>query len=225
LIGALAKKSRDTLLAQCELVELALEEVLYKEGEVIRYVYFPTSSFISVLKTVDHHSSVEVGMIGNEGMSGSAAILDANFAPLKSLIQGGGKAWRVKVATFRKLLETQPALRQLMYRYVDVLMRQLAQTAACTRFHLVDQRLARWLLMTQDRAHADAFAVTQEFLAFMLGVRRVGVTKAASLLKSRKLIGYARGKMTILNRGRLEAAACSCYHADIETYRLGLGIG
>jgi CRP-like cAMP-binding protein len=117
-----------------------------------------------------------------------------------------------------------PVLRSLVKRYVDVLLRQLAQTAACTRFHVVEERLARWLLMTQDRAHSDSFDVTQEFLAFMLGVRRVGVTTAAGALQSRKLIRYKRGSVTVLDRGRLEAAACTCYRSDLEIYRQGLTV-
>lgn len=153
-----------------------------------------------------------------------AVVLCQSLAPLRVLTQGAGAAWRMKTAPFRRRLEDAPALRRLLHRYVDVLMRQLAQTAACTRFHVVEERLARWLLMTQDRAHADSFDVTQEFLAFMLGVRRVGVTTAAGVLQSRKLIHYTRGNMTILDRDRLETAACACYRSDLEIYRHGLKI-
>lgn len=224
LLAALPAAARKRFLADCTVVDLVFGSVLCEEGERMRHVYFPIDSFISVLKTVDGHSTLEVGMIGSEGMCGYAVVLGQRFAPLHALTQGAGAAWRMNVATFMQRLEDMPALRRLLHRYVDVLLRQLAQTAACTRFHVVEARLARWLLMTQDRAHADSFEVTQEFLAFMLGVRRVGVTTAAGVLQSRQLIRYKRGNMTILDRPRLEAAACTCYRADLETYRRGLSI-
>jgi CRP-like cAMP-binding protein len=221
LIAALPAPVRRRFLIDCSFVDLALGSVLFDVGERIGYVYFPSGSFISMLKTVDAHSTLEVGMIGSEGMCGHSLILGDAFAPLRAITQGAGKALRMQAGVFARHLESLPALRQLMHRYLDVLARQLAQTAACTRFHVVEKRLARWLLMTQDRAHADSFDVTQEFLAFMLGVRRVGITTAASMLKSRQLIRYARGKITIVHRARLEAAACECYRSDLETYRRG----
>ncbi|MHB8446548.1 MAG: Crp/Fnr family transcriptional regulator [Rudaea sp.] len=224
LLAALPAAVRASLLADCTRVELVLGSVLYGEGEPMRHIYFPIDSFISMLKTIDDHSTLEVGMIGNEGMCGYSAVLGQNFAPLHALTQGAGSAWRMKIATFRRRLKDTPALRRHLYCYVDVLLRQLAQTAACTRFHVVEERLARWLLMTRDRAHADSFDVTQEFLAFMLGVRRVGVTSAAGVLQSRKLIRYRRGNLTILDRERLEAAACACYRSDLEIYRRGMAI-
>ncbi|EQD33190.1 cyclic nucleotide-binding domain-containing protein, partial [mine drainage metagenome] len=176
-------------------------------------------SFISILARVDGHSTLEVSMVGSEGMYGHSLILGSTVAPLRALTQGAGATWRMKATTFRDRLDDMPALRPLLHRYLIVLLGQMAQTSACTRFHVVEKRLARWLLMSQDRAHADSFDVTQEFLAFMLGVRRVGVTKAAGFLQLRKLIRYKRGKVTILNRQRLEAAACSCYQSDLETYQ------
>jgi CRP-like cAMP-binding protein len=224
LLVALPASVRERLLDDCSLVDLTLGDILCDEGERMRYVYFPINSFISVLKTIDGRYTLEVGMIGNEGMCGYSAALGQSFAPLRALTQGAGSAWRMKAATFRRRLEGMPALRRLLHRYVDVLLRQLAQTAACTRFHVVNQRLARWLLMTQDRAHADSFDVTQEFLAFMLGVRRVGVTTAAGVLQSRKLICYKRGNMTILDRDRLETSACACYRSDLEIYRRGMAV-
>ena len=222
LLAALPAAVRAPLLANCTRVDLALGSVLYGEGEPMRHVYFPIDSFISMLKTIDDHSTLEVGMIGNEGMCGYSAVLGQNFAPLRALTQGAGSAWCMKIATFRRRLKDAPALRRHLHCYVDVLLRQLAQTAACNRFHVVEERLARWLLMTRDRAHADSFDVTQEFLAFMLGVRRVGVTSAAGVLQSRKLIRYRRGNLTILDRERLEAAACACYRSDLEIYRCGM---
>jgi CRP-like cAMP-binding protein len=222
LLAALPAKERDCFLADCTEVNLVLGSLLYELGDRIRFVYFPTKSFISMLTTVDRHSTLEVGMVGSEGMCGYTLMLGSNVAPLRALTQGAGAAWCMKATTFRRHLETMPELRQLLDRYVYVLLRQLAQTAACTRFHVVERRLARWLLMTQDRAHADSFDVTQEFLAFMLGVRRSGVTNAAGILQSRRLIRYKRGNMTILNRDRLEDASCTCYQSDLDSYKHGL---
>src|SRR5690348_13486 len=160
LLAALPASARDRFLDDCTRIDLVLGSILCEEGERMLFVYFPIDSFISVLKTVDGHSTIEVGMIGSEGMYGYNAILGQNLAPLRALIQGAGSAWRMKVTTFRRLLEDMPVLRSLVKRYVDVLLRQLAQTAACTRFHVVEERLGRWRLMTQGRAHSDAFDVT-----------------------------------------------------------------
>jgi CRP-like cAMP-binding protein len=222
LLAALPARERERFLGDCSSIDLVLGSVLHEDGERICHVYFPTDSSISMLTTVDGHSTLGVGMIGNEGMCGHVPILGGTTAPARALVQGVGTTWRIEIAAFRRHLESLPLLRQLLGRYVNVLIRQLAQTAACTRFHVVEKRLARWLLMTQDRAHADSFVVTQEFLAFMLGVRRAGVTKAAGVLQSAKLIQYSRGKITILNRDRLKASACACYQSDLDIYQRGL---
>ena len=210
------------MLADATLVDLIFGSTLWEQGDRMRHVYFPTTGFISLLTTVDDHS-LEVGMIGDEGMCGHSLALGVDTAPLRALVQGSGKSTRLKASTFRQHLKSSAALRNIMLGYVHVLLGQLAQNAACTRFHVVEARLARWLLMTQDRAHADVFDVTQDFLAFMLGVRRVGVTAAARILQSRNLIRYSRGHMDVLDREGLEAAACACYRSDIDTYRRVLG--
>jgi CRP-like cAMP-binding protein len=218
LLEALPSSDLRRMLAECESVELAFADVLYTPRERLSHVYFPTSSFISLIMPVDDGASLEVGLIGNEGMFGIPLVLGVDVSPVRAVVQGAGSALRMDAASFCRELGRSQALQREIDRYVFVHLSQLAQTAACTRFHVVEARLARWMLMTQDRAHADTFHVTQEFLAFMLGVRRVGVTKAASSLQKRGLIHYSRGDITVLDRRGLKAASCGCYKADRESY-------
>lgn len=211
------------MLAGCEPVDLVFADILAEPGERIRHVYFPTESFISLTTPMDGRASLEVGLIGDEGMLGIALVLGVDVSPLHALVQGEGPALRMDAKPFRRQLEQSLALQTALKRYLYVFIGQLAQAATCTRFHVVEARLARWLLMTQDRAHSSEFHVTHEFLAYMLGVRRVGVTRAATALQNRALISYHRGNVRVLDRHGLEAVACKCYEADKVTYEGMMG--
>jgi len=223
LLDALPSGDRGRMLAGCETVELTFAEVLYTPLERLGDVYFPITGFISLILPVDESSFIEVGLVGNEGMFGTPLALGVDVSPVRAVVQGAGSALRMDAPQFRRELGRSQALQCEIDRYVSVQLSQLAQTAACTRFHTIEARLARWLLMTQDRAHANRFHVTQEFLAFMLGVRRVGVTKAARALQRRKLIEYSRGDITVLDRRGLKFASCGCYKADRDSYDRVLG--
>ena len=218
LLNLLPKALRTSLVAQCEPIELVLSQVLCEPGQHLAHAYFPISGFVSVVVQVDTHPGLEVGMIGNEGMLGSELALGMNSTPLRALVQGAGSCLRMGTDAFRHMVATTPEWQQVCHRYLLVRLHQLALSAACERFHLIGPRLARWLLMTQDRAHTDTFHVTHEFIALMLGVRRVGVTMAAGELQRSGLIEYRRGEVTVLNRAALEKQACSCYRADRIVY-------
>jgi CRP-like cAMP-binding protein len=220
LLESLPTRDRRRMLAASEPVELVFADVLYTPRERLSHVYFPTSGFISIVMPINGSgsSSLEVGLIGDEGMFGIPLVLGVDASPVRAVVQGAGSAIRMDAAPFSHELGRSEALRRGIDRYVYVQMSQIAQTAACTRFHVVEARLARWLLMTQDRAHAKTFSITQEFLALMLGVRRVGVTKAASSLQRRNLIHYTRGMLTVIDRRGLKAASCGCYKADLDAY-------
>lgn len=210
---------RKKLMDSCEVVQLTFGEVLCEPGRAYRHVYFPLDSFISLVSSVGRHPPLEMGLIGSEGMLGATIALDVPLAPLRAVVQGAGSALRMSATDLRRRLADAPALRAVIHRYLYVLNEQLSQTAACTRFHTIEERLARWLLMSHDRAHADHFYLTHQFMANMLGVLRSGITIAAGALQEKGWIRYTRGEITILNRPELEGAACECYEAIVEDYR------
>lgn len=218
LIEGLPRKERHRVLTCGELVELDFGTTLCEPDQRYRHVYFPLTGFISLVAEVRGHQPLEIGMIGNEGMLGASLALGLEAAPLRGVVQGSGSALRMTVPHLRRELDDSPRLLRTLNRYLYVFMVQLSQTIVCTRFHEVEERLVRWLLLTHDRAHADHFHLTHQFLADMLGVRRSAVTIAAGSLQKRGLIRYARGKINVLSRKGLEAASCECYDAVVDDY-------
>ncbi len=218
LIALLPRLVRISLLSQCESVELVLSEIISAAGAPIRHVYFPTAGSISLVILIDKNPALEVALVGREGMLGAQLALDVGTSSLRAVVLGTGAALRIEATAINRELNTHEALRRCMHRYLYVLMVQMAQSAGCLLYHQIDQRLARLLLMRLDRAGTDTFRMTQEALAYMLGVRRVGITKAACELKRKGLIEYRRGELTVLSRKGLEAAACGCYAADHKSY-------
>jgi CRP-like cAMP-binding protein len=212
-----------SVLASCERIDLQFAEVLCEPGEPIKHAYFPLDSFISLITTLDSGEKLEVGIVGAEGVFGVSSVLGVNVAPHHALVQGAGIALRMSATAFARHLKNNVVFQRDLHRYVYVLMRQLALTAACSHYHDIGTRLARWLLLTRDRANSDQFHLTHEFLAYMLGVRRVGITEAATTLQKRGLIEYRRGHIVILNGPGLEKAACSCYRQANSLYQQIMG--
>jgi CRP-like cAMP-binding protein len=211
LLDALPEQDRQKFLSHCEHVDLAFADILCEQGKTAEHAYFPLDSFISLATPVDGHASIEVGLVGNEGMLGIHLLLGVATSPMLAQVQGSGAALRIEAGALNESMAQLPRLHMELNRYIYVMLCQLTRTAVCNRFHTIAARLARWLLMMQDRAPANHFHLTHEFLAYMLGVRRAGVSTAANTLQQEKLISYRRGNITILDRQGLEAAACSCY--------------
>jgi CRP-like cAMP-binding protein len=211
LLAALPHRDYQRLLETLEPVELSFGDVLYRPREAIRHVYFPGDCLVSLITLVDGHLGLEVGLVGSEGMLGLPLALGLARSPVRALVQGSGTALRMTTPNFRREFAGDALLQRAILRYTSDLMVQITQTAACNRFHQVEARLARWLLMTRDRVRSNRFRLTQEMLGGMLGVLRVAVTKAAGELYSRKIINYSRGEISILDPAALEAAACACY--------------
>ncbi len=211
LLAALRDDERQRLAAHLELVELTLRQLLYEPGKPIEHVYFPIDAVLSVLAVMDDDQAVEVATVGNEGMVGIPVFLGVSVSPGLSFCQLPGRALRMPAGAFQELANGAGAFQQVLQRYTYAFFTQLSQGSACNRLHHMDQRLARWLLLTHDRVGRDQFLLTQEFMAQMLGVRRATVTEAAGRLQQAGLITYSRGILTIADRKGLEAASCECY--------------
>jgi CRP-like cAMP-binding protein len=211
LLAALPKKEYLRLRPELEQVAMPFAEVVYEPGARIRHVYFPNDSIVSLLAEVADRSTLEVGIVGNEGMAGISVFMGVKASPHRAITQGAGTAMRMKASALRKEAGRAGPLHGLLHRYAHTLLTQVSRGAVCNRFHLVDARLARWLLMSGDRLGTDEFRLTQDFISNMLGVRREGVSKAAGLLQKDGLINYGRGRIKILDRAGLEAVSCECY--------------
>lgn len=212
VLATLPREEHQRLLTGLEPVTLAFGDVLHEPGELIRHIYFPNDGLlISLLTTVQNHMALEIGLVGSEGMIGLPVAQGISTSSVRAVVQGAGTALRMESSHFREALETCPALQRALHRYTHALIAQITQTAACNRFHQVEARLARWLLMASDRLQSDSIRFTHEWLAELLGVRRVGITVAASALQQQRLIRYSRGNITILDREGLKVSACECY--------------
>ncbi len=217
LLAALPQKEYRNLLSKSERIALVLSEHIYEADGFIRYVYFPESGIVSLLSTVGENSTLEVGIVGNEGMVGLPVFLGVEKSDNRAVVQGAGFALRMTAEDFTTECR-RGELPQLLQRFTHSLMIQISQSAACNRFHQIEARLARWLLMTGDRMQADEFQITQEFLSNMLGVRREAVNKSAANFQRQQLLTYNRGNLSILDRTRLKAAACPCYQIIRNSY-------
>ncbi len=210
--------------AYLESIHLPKKHVVWNVDDPIDFVYFPRRCVLSLLVVLKQRAPVEAATVGNEGLLGMSTVLGAERSPMLVLAQIPGEALRISARIFSEIVEDDAALRLLTLRYSHTLLEQTAQSVACNRRHTTVQRCARWLLMTHDRAHADEFALTHQFLAMMLGVRRASVTVAAGELQRAKLIRYLYGRVVIQNRPGLEAAACECYEVVQQRFRRQFGM-
>jgi CRP-like cAMP-binding protein len=215
LLAALPRKTLIELKPHLVPVALVFGRILYEPGQPMRDVYFPARCLVSLLVVLEDELALEVALVGREGVVGVPLALGSKVSPMRALVQGAGDALRMNAAQFVLMMGSHPLLQRAVCGYAGVLMGQIAQTAACNRYHLLEPRLAHWLLMTRDRLGSADFRMTQEFLSTMLGVRRVGVSDAASSFQRQNLIEYSRGHITILDHEGLEAASCSCYRRGV----------
>jgi CRP-like cAMP-binding protein len=218
LLAALPKPDFKILSAKMETLPLAFGEPIYEAGEEIKQIYFPQSGIISLLSAVDKDSTLEVGIVGSEGLAGVSVFLGVGTSPNRALVQGSGSALTISSRNFLSACKSSEKLSTAVRRYIHSLLTQISQSAVCNRYHVIEDRLSRWLLMTHDRMRADEFQITQDFLSNMLGVRREAVNIAARDLQLRGLISYKRGHLTVIDRPGLEAAACPCYKVIKQEY-------
>src|SRR6202521_858977 len=211
LLAALSPAERDRLYPHLRLVPMPLGEVLYESGDVLRHVYFPTDSIVSLLYVLADGASAEISVVGNEGLIGIALFMGGETTPSRAIVQSAGHAYRLIGQQLKDEFHRNGELQLLLLRYTQPLITQMAQTAVCNRHHSVDQQLCRWLLLSLDRLSSTELTLTQELIANMLGVRREGVTEAAGKLQQAGLIHYRRGRIVVLDRPRLEARGCECY--------------
>jgi CRP-like cAMP-binding protein len=211
LLDALPKGDYERFASHLELIPMPLGEVLYEPGTTLRYVYFPTSSIVSLLYVMEDGASAEIAIVGNEGLLGISLFMGGESTPSRAVVQSAGHGFRLKAQLLKEEFGRFGPTMHLLLRYTQALITQMAQTAVCNRHHSVDQQLCRWLLLSLDRLASNELSMTQELIANMLGVRREGVTEAAGRLQDAGLIRYQRGKITVLDRTRLEARSCECY--------------
>lgn len=211
ILHALTPAEYEHLSTYLEPVTLSVGEVLCHSDQPIKHVYFPQRGTVSVISVFEDGGTVEVGMVGNEGMFGVGVFLGSITSPLEAIVQLPGDGLRMRAEVLKKEFNKGGHLQDLLLRYTQAFITQIAQTAACNRAHAVKGRLARWLLMCQDRAHSKELKLTQEFIATMLGTRRAGVTLSAGQLQDDGVISYSRGRITVIDRSGLEAMSCECY--------------
>jgi len=211
LLAALSAPEQERLFPQLELVPMPLGKVLYESGNQLGHVYFPADCIVSLLYVMEDGASAEIAVVGNEGLVGVALFMGGETTPSRAVVQSAGFAYRLPGASIKLEFNRGGAMQELMLRYTQALLTQMAQTAVCNRHHSVDQQLCRWLLLSLDRLHSNELKMTQELIANMLGVRREGVTEAAGNLQNAGLIRYSRGRITVLDRPKLEERVCECY--------------
>ena len=223
ILLSIADSDYNSLRPQLEYLQLPDHLVLHEAGSRLEFVYFPNRGLISLVVAMKDGKTAEAGVVGNEGFTGIPAAVGLSRSPLQAVVQISGDGFRVAVETFQKILESAPHLQSLLNRYAVLQGMQVAQTAACNRLHDLEQRLARWLLMTQDRVDSEFLPITHDFLATMLGTNRSSVSLAAGILQREKSVEYTHGAVTIVNRKRLEVSACECY-AVMQQYNGQLGL-
>ena len=211
LLAALPAPEFDRILPHLELVPMPLAEALYESGGRLNHVYFPTTSIISLLYVMEDGASAEIAVVGNEGVLGIALFMGGETTPSRAVVQSAGFGYRLKASILKLEFNRGGAVMHLLLRYTQALITQMAQTAVCNRHHSVEQQLCRWLLLSLDRLPGNELSMTQELIANMLGVRREGVTEAAGKLQRDGLIRYTRGRITVLDRPKLEKTVCECY--------------